>query len=308
MLGTLFSLPSSALQGVNQAHHHLWNLWDQWSDDLFEFVRRDLPKILGVLIVAFILSRILKLISRRLGHLGKSGSLPGGVRAQQINTLSGILYSSGVFIIVLLSALQILPMFGINMGPLLASAGVAGLAIGFGAQTLVKDVVTGFFILVENQYEVGDTIKIADRTGVVELMSLRRTILRDANGSLHIVPNSSIAVVTNFTRDWTQVAMHVSVAYNEPSEKITGLLRQVGTEIFEDPEYKNLIVATPEVPGIEKVSGTEVDYLMLVKTLPGKQYAVSRELRRRIKECFQKNNVQPGGVSHVYVLDKPPTD
>jgi moderate conductance mechanosensitive channel len=308
MLSTFFSLPSAALQAGYQAPHHLWNLWDQWSDDLFEFVRRDLPKILGVLIIAFILTRILSLITRRLGHISKSGSLPSGVRAQQIRTMSGILYSSGLFIIVLLAALQILPLFGINMGPLLASAGVAGLAIGFGAQTLVKDVVTGFFILVENQYEVGDTIKVADRTGVVELMSLRRTILRDANGSLHIIPNSSIAVVTNFTRDWTQIAMHVAVAYNEPSEKITKLLHDVGTELFEDPEFKSLIVAAPEVPGIEKVSATEVDYLMLVKTLPGKQYSVSRELRRRIKECFQKNNVQPGGVSHMFVIDKPPAE
>ncbi|ABF40917.1 MscS Mechanosensitive ion channel [Candidatus Koribacter versatilis Ellin345] len=301
-------LPAAAAQAGWNAHRRFQALWDEWADDLIEFVRRDLPKVIAVLIIAFILTRLLKLITGRLSHLGKTGALPTAVRSQQIRTLSGILYSTGVFIIALLAALQVLPLFGINMGPLLASAGVAGLAIGFGAQTLVKDVVTGFFILVENQYEVGDTIKIADKTGVVELMSLRRTILRDGNGSLHIIPNSSITVVTNLTRDWTQVAMHVSVAYDEPSEKVTGLLKQVGIEIQQDPELKDLIVGSPEVPGIEKVSAGEVDYLMLVKTLPGKQYAVSRDLRRRIKECFQKNNVRPGGISHVYVLDKPPTE
>jgi moderate conductance mechanosensitive channel len=298
---------TSAVQANFPPHRRVWSLFDQWSDDLFDFVRHDLPKIIGVLLIAFILTRVLKLITRRLSHMSKTGTLPTGVRAQQIRTLSGVIYSMGVFIVAFLSAMQILPLFGINMGPLLASAGVAGLAIGFGAQTLVKDVVTGFFVLVENQFEIGDTIKIADRTGVVELMSLRRTILRDGDGSIHIVPNSSISVVTNFTRDWTQIAMHVSVAYNEPSDKVTRLLEEVGTELQNDPVLKDAIVGKPEVPGIEKVSGQEVDYLMLVKTKPGQQYTVSRELRRRIKECFQKNNVQPGGPSQVYVLDKPPS-
>lgn len=287
-------------------HTRFLRLWDQWSDDAFEFVRHDVPKIIAVLLLAFVLTRILKVITRRLSHLSKKGSLPSGVRAQQIRTLSGVLYGVGVFVIAFLAAMQILPLVGINMGPLLASAGVAGLAIGFGAQTLVKDVVTGFFILVENQYEVGDTIKIADRTGVVELMSLRRTILRDGDGSLHIVPNSSIAVVTNFTRDWTQVQMHVSVAYSEASDKITKLLQDIGTDLQRDPAFKDAIVGSPEVPGIEKISGQEVDYLMLVKTKPGQQYGVSRELRRRIKEAFQKNNIQPGGAAQLYVLDRPP--
>jgi small conductance mechanosensitive channel len=113
-------------------------------------------------------------------------------------------------------------------------------------------------------------------------------------------------VVTNFTRDWTQIAMHVSVAYNEPSEKVTKLLQEVGENLHNDPVLKDAIVGKPEVPGIEKISGQEVDYLMLVKTKPGQQYAVSRELRKRIKECFQKNNVQPGGNSQVYILDRPP--
>jgi small conductance mechanosensitive channel len=131
-------------------------------------------------------------------------------------------------------------------------------------------------------------------------------VLRDTDGSLHIVPNSSIAVVTNFTRDWTQIAMHVSVAYSETSDKITQLLNEVGTELQNDPVFQSSIVGKPEVPGIEKVTGQEVDYLMLVKTVPGQQYVISRELRRRIKECFQKNNIQPGGPTQVYVIDKPP--
>lgn len=301
---SFFLLIASPVESAYEGHKRLI---DQWSDDAFEFVRHDLPKIVMVLVVAFVLISILKVITNRLSRYSATGSLPSGVRAQQIRTLSGVIYSFGVFVILFLTMMSILDTVNVNIKPLLASAGIVGLAIGFGAQTLVKDVVTGFFVLVENQFEIGDTIKIADRTGVVELMSMRRTVLRDGDGSLHIVPNSAITVVTNYTRDWTQIAMHVSVAYNEPSEKIIRLLNEVGAELQNDSNYKNAIVGKPEVPGIEKVSGQEVDYLMLVKTTPGQQYAVSRELRRRIKECFQRNKVQPGGQSQVFVLDKAPT-
>lgn len=300
-------LQSSPLAAARQEDKRFRGLFDQWSDDAFNFVRHDLPKIIVVIVIALILIRILRLITRRLGHISKSGSLPSGFRAQQIRTLSSVVYSVGVFVILFLTMMSVLDTVNINIKPLLASAGIVGLAVGFGAQTLVHDVVTGFFILVENQFEIGDTVKLVDRTGVVEVMSLRRTVLRDGDGSLHVVPNSSITVVTNYTRDWTQIAMHVSVAYNEPSEKVTKLLNEVGTELQNDPQFQSAIVGKPEVPGIEKISGQEVDYLMLVKTTPGQQYAVSRELRRRIKECFQRNNVQPGGPSQVYILDKPPT-
>ena len=126
--------------------------------------------------------------------------------------------------------MQILALLGVNMGPLLASAGIAGLAIGFGAQTLVKDFINGFFILAENQYDIGDTVRIAGVQGVVEMMTLRRTVLRDADGTVHTVPSSDIQVVSNLTRDWTQINLHVSVAYGADSERVIALLKQVGVE------------------------------------------------------------------------------
>jgi small conductance mechanosensitive channel len=189
------------------------------------------------------------------------------------------------------------------MGPLLASAGIAGVAIGFGAQTLVRDFINGFFILVENQYDIGDVVKIAGVSGKVESMTLRRTVLRDADGTVHSVPSSQIAVVSNLTRDWTQLSMTISVAYNVDSDKVIKLLQEVGEELASDPDYSNRIVAKPEVPGIEKVGGNEIEYLMLVKTKPGAQDAVRRELRRRIKSCFEKNKIEPGNPNRVYVMD-----
>lgn len=279
---------------------------EDWKGDWENFLRKDLPKIVLVIVVAAILVRLLKMATGRLARFSRTRALPTGMRAQQLRTLASVLNSVGVAVIVFLAAMQILPLLGINMGPLLASAGVAGLAIGFGAQTLVHDVINGFFILMENQYDVGDVVRIGGVSGAVESMSLRRTTLRDDSGAIHIIPNSQITTVSNLTRDWAQVAMHVSVDYRENSDRVVELLKEVGNDLRNDPAFSERLVADPQVPGIERVAGGEVDYLMLVKTRPGEQYAVTRELRRRIKECFQKNNIQPGNPARVYVMETPP--
>jgi small conductance mechanosensitive channel len=186
---------------------------------------------------------------------------------------------------------------------MLASAGIAGLAIGFGAQTLVHDFINGFFILLENQYDIGDTVRIAGVKGTVEKMSLRMTVLRDEDGTVHLVPNSAVQIVSNTTRDWAQFALRVTVAYSEASDRIIKLLKEVGEEIRHDPDYEADIVSDIQVPGIDRVGSGEAEYLMLIKTRPGKQYPVSREMRRRIKACFEKNNIQAAGPGRVYVMD-----
>ena len=280
---------------------------DGWGDDAFDFVRHQVPRIFAVLIIAFILTRLLKLVSRHLGELSNRQDLPSSVRSQQLRTLSSVIYSVGVFVILFIAAMQILPLLGINMGPLLASAGIVGLAIGFGSQALVKDFINGFLILAENQYDIGDTVRIAGVLGEVETMTLRRTVLRDADGTVHTVPSNEIKVVSNLTRDWALINLHVSVAYGADSERVIGLLKQVGEAVTSDADFADMIVARPEVAGIEKVSGNEVDYLILVKTKPGAQYAVRRELRRRIKLCFEKNNIEPGDPSRVFVTGIPKT-
>lgn len=287
---------------VMQTPHSWLQILNTWSDDTFEFVRRDVPKIIGVLIVAVILGHFLKVVRNRLVRLSEAAARQTAMRATQLRTLASVVYSVGLFFIFSVAGMQILPVLGINIGPLLASAGIAGLAVGFGAQTLVKDVINGFFILAENQFDLGDIVKIGPVQGTVEKITLRRTVLRDADGTVHNIPNSQIAIVSNMTRDWTQLALHISVSYNENSDKVVGLLQEVAAELWHDPAFTERIVAEPIVPGIEKVSAEEVDYLLLVKTKPGEQYAVSRELRRRIKECFEKNQVQPGGQHRFYVM------
>ena len=273
---------------------NLWEVAQGWRTDALEFLQKDAPKILAIVIIAIVLNRLLKLITKRLDRFSRKQGLPSGVRAQQLRTVASVNYSVGTFIITFVALMMILGAVGINIGPLLASAGIAGLAVGFGAQTLVKDVINGFFILLENQYDIGDAVRVAGVQGTVEAVTMRRTVLRDADGSVHNIPNSEIKIVTNLTRDWTQATLHIAVDYSESSDRVMSLLRDIAAEVKTDARFSDDIVAEPDVPGIERVVGSEVDYLMIVKTRPGKQYAVQRELRRRIKESFEKNGIKPG--------------
>ena len=274
-----------------------------WREDAFFWARHNGPKLIVILVVAFILVHLLAIISHRLRGYQHAEALPSGMRTQQLRTLADVINSVGKFVIYLVALLQLLPLFGVDVKPILASAGIAGLAVGFGAQTLVKDMINGFFIIVENQYDVSDVIKVAGVSGAVEAMTLRRTTLRDSNGTVHIIPNSEIKVVSNLTRDWAQVTLNISVDYNESSDRILKLLNQIGDDIYHDENFMDLFVSEPEVPGIERISGREVEYLMLAKVKPGKQWQVGRELRRRIQKVFAEQGVQTAGSGRVYIAD-----
>jgi small-conductance mechanosensitive channel len=271
-----------------------------YQEKLMDLLRDDAPHIVGILLVAFIFWQIIRSITARLAEFTRRESLRGRVRAQQLRTLSSVVRSGGTFLVSFIAALQILEIFHINIAPLLASAGVAGLAIGFGAQTLVKDIITGFFILFENQFDIGDTVKVAGVSGTVEEVRLRSTVLRDGDGTQHLVPNSQISIVSNLTRDWNLLTLHVAVDYNESSDRVIQLLKEVAEDFRNDPDFMDDLVSEIEVPGIERVSGSEVDYLVSAKVRPGKQARVSRELRRRIKTCLEENQVKAGGPAMVY--------
>jgi moderate conductance mechanosensitive channel len=281
----------------------LSDLLHNWRQDALTFLHHDAPKLAVITIGAFVTIRILRVITGRITVL-QTHRLPSGIRFQQVRTLAGVINGVGVFAVLFVALLQILSLLGINLGPLLASAGIAGLAIGFGAQTLVHDVINGFFILMEDHFDIGDTIRTANVKGTVELMSLRRTVLRDDDGTVHIIPNSQITIVSNMTRDWSQVALRVTVAYDEPSDRIISLLQKIGEDVRHDPGFEGDIVSDIQVPGIERVGIGEADYMMLVKTRPGKQYGVSRELRRRIKEEFAKQKIKTPGPGRVFVVDQ----
>jgi len=273
-----------------------------WRGDSINFLRHDMPKILVVVVGSFVLMRVLRALTR--GMIAVRSRSPGaGPSASQIKTLASVINSIGLFVILFVAALEVLKTLGLDLGPLLASAGIVGLAIGFGAQTLVKDFINGFFVLLEDQYNLGDVIRIAGLKGTVEDMTLRRTVLRDDDGTVHIVPNSQIQTVSNMTRDWAQFALRVTVSYSEPSDKIIQILRGVGEDMRHDPVFQDDIVSDVQVAGIDRVGNGEAEYLVLIKTRPNKQYGVSREFRRRVKDALDKNKVQAAPPGRIFVMD-----
>src|SRR6266851_5210068 len=296
-------MASWIMQTIALAEGNIPPLLRDWREDTMTFLRHDAPKILLVLLVAYLLTRMARAVARKTADLHVR-KLPSGVRVQQVRTVASVVTSIAVFVIFFVAALEVLSLLGLNLGPMLASAGIAGLAIGFGAQTLVHDFINGFFILLENQYDIGDIVRVAGVKGAVEDMTLRHTVLRDDDGTVHTVPNSAIQIVSNTTRDWSQLALRVTVAYSEPSEKVVRLLREVGDEMRQDTAFAEDIVGDVNVAGLDRVGNGEAEYLMLVKTRPNKHFGVSRELRRRIKECFEKNGVQAAGPGRIYVVDQ----
>lgn len=213
-----------------------------WLADLQEFLHAALPKIIVIVLGAWILARILKLVTGRMIRLAESrarGNLA------QVRTLASVTRATGIGIIGFIAALEILPLLGFKLEPLLASAGVAGVALGLAAQTIVKDCLNGILILVEDQYNVGDVVKLGGVGGTVETMSLRKTQVRDGDGTLYIIPNSQITIVANVTRDFSIATINVSVDFSANPDEVMSLLKDVAMSVRNDPAYKDVFLADP---------------------------------------------------------------
>ena len=207
-------------------------------------------------------------------------------------TLSSVIRLVIVVIISVVALSMVLGEFGIEIGPILAAAGVLGLAVGFGAQSLVKDVVTGFFILLENQIRVGDVVQIAGKGGLVEKVSLRMIILRDLAGNVHYVPNGEISTVTNMTMDYSRYVFEIGVAYRENVDEVIEIMKQIDEELRNDPEYQDDIIEPLEVQGLDSFGDSAVVIKARTTTKPIKQWRIGREFNRRLKEAFDEQNIE----------------
>ena len=217
------------------------------------------------------------------------------------DTLSRVLVGTIQVFILFIAIFMILSELQIDIAPILAGAGVVGIAIGFGAQSLVKDLVAGLFIIIENQYRVGDVVKIADVSGIVEGMNLRRTVLRDLDGIVHIVPNGEIRVASNFTKDWSRVNLNISVAYKENLDHVISVINRVGKELAEDSEWAPIILKAPQVLRVDNLGESGVDIKILGDTKPIRQWDVMGELRRRLKKAFDDEGIEiPWPHTKVY--------
>ena len=184
---------------------------------------------------------------------------------------------------------MVLDMFDINTASILATAGIGGLAIGFGAQSLVKDIITGFFILFEDQFSVGDYVKIGEYEGIVEELGVRVTKIRAFSGELHIIPNSNIEIVTNRARGNMRALVVITVAYEENMEKVSRVLNEVCNEVKKDNEN---IVEGPNLIGLSNLGEYGMDFTIIAKTIPMEQWGVEREIRKKVKESFDRENIE----------------
>ena len=207
--------------------------------------------------------------------------------------VSSVLTHAIGVIIAVAAAFMILSEIGIDITPLLAGAGVAGIAIGFGAQSLIRDVISGFFIMVEDQYNVGDVAQVAGITGLVEGLNLRRTLLRDLDGILHVVPNGEIRVASNFTKMWSRAHLNISVAYKEDLDRVMAVIRKTWEEMAEEPDWAPFLISkTPWLLRVNEFGDSGIVIKVVGETQPMKQWDVMGELRRRIKRVFDEQGIE----------------
>lgn len=211
---------------------------------------------------------------------------------QRADTLSHFLVRTVVVIIWVVAAFMMLAEIGISITPLLATAGVAGIAIGFGAQSLIRDVIAGFFIIMEDQYAIGDVLQAAGVTGLVEDITIRRTILRDLDGIVHVVPNGEIRIASNYTKDWSRVNLNISVGYGEDLDHVIAVINRVSREMADEEYWRPLILNAPQVLRVDKFADSGIEIKILGETKPIYQWDVMGELRKRIKKAFDQEGIE----------------
>ncbi len=265
-------------------------------------------RLLVIVSVALIVNRLLKSLTSRLVRAADSDALGrvARMREQQSRTIAGVLYSAGTAIIVIIAVLTALPEFGFNITPVAAAAGLASLAVGFGAQHLVRDFINGFFTVFEDQYVVGDIVRVGDVVGRVEHLTLRRTVVRDAYGALVSIPNGDIGKVANLSRDWGQLFLDTMVSSNQPLDAALAALEAVATAFRTDPTWSSMLVDGPRVLGVESLTANGTTLRIQVRTAPNRQDDVARELRRRIQTGFSERGIELGGVQRMQLLGAEP--
>jgi len=264
--------------------------------------------IFGVLIAAAVTNVVfVKISSRALARIETRREL-SEARKKRIETLGRICSSLISILIWAVAALVILDELKVKIGPILAGAGIAGVAIGFGAQSMVRDFLSGFLILIENQFSVGDVVKIGDVGGVVESMTLRITVLRDLEGRVHIIPNGEIKVVTNMTRHFSWSVVEVSVAYAEDVDRVMELMKREGDELRADSRFRGFILEPMEMLGVESIADAQVTIRCRFKTLPIRQWEVAREFRRRLKKALDAEGVRIALPQRVIYFGRLPAD
>ncbi|MDD5590475.1 MAG: mechanosensitive ion channel [Dehalococcoidales bacterium] len=266
--------------------------------------------ILAVAAIAYFFYRLARvLIPRMVDHWVKGvgkGRYAKEERTKRSQTLSSFLTGSATAVIVLVAVLMILSRVGINITPLLAAAGVVGIAIGFGAQSMVRDMLRGALILMQNQYNKGDVVRIAGITGLVEDVNIMRTVMRDLDGIVHSIPNGEVSTSSNYTKEWSRVNIDIPVAYGEDLDHVTEVINRVGASLAEDDIFGRMITTAPKVLRVSNFGESGIEIKVLGETKPLMQWDVTGELRKRVKKAFDQEGIEiPWPHVKIYFGDSP---
>ncbi|HUG41330.1 MAG TPA: mechanosensitive ion channel family protein [Longimicrobiales bacterium] len=249
-------------------------------------------EILLILLLAFGAYRVLRIFTARLQREVEEPDLVRKrLREQRAFTVASLLNNVGLVAIAGIAFLMVLGTF-IEIGPLLAGVGVLGLAVSFGAQSLVKDLISGAFMLIEGQFAVGDVVRIKETAGLVEKITLRTLVLRDIHGVVHVIPNGSVETLSNLTKSWSRAVLEIGVGYKEDVDRVMEVMLEEAIKLHQDPDWAPVIVEEPVVPGVERFDDSAVTVRVMFKTLPLKQWDVARQYRRRIKKRFDAEGIE----------------
>ncbi len=271
-----------------------------------------LVRLVLVPLVAFVLTRLVHALGRHIvKRIHEDPSEISAEREQWAQTVVNVFSRAASSVIVAVAAIYMLKELKIDVTPIIASAGVVGLALAFGAQALVRDYFAGFFILLENQYKIGDTVKIGDSTGIVERVSLRLTVLRADDGTVFYIPNGNVQLVANLSKGWAITELKIEVGYEADLDRVAAVLREVGNELNSDELLGGKILEAPQYLGIEEFGENGITVSMIFRTLPNEQLVIVREARNRIKKAFDREKIPradppPDPVRHVYPPERPP--
>lgn len=271
--------------------------WEELARSIVSWGVEVLPSILLILFVAWVASRLAKGLLRRLKpvistNLKKGGKIDPEEMDKRVDTLFGIVSSTIRIILWLVIAMMLLRKLGIDVAPIIAGAGIVGLAVGFGAQELVRDFIAGFFILLENQVRAGDVAIINGTGGLVEHVGLRTTTLRDLTGTVHIFQNGKVNSLSNMTKEWSAMVFDIGVAYKEDTDRVVEIMERVAADLRGDPKFGALIIENLEVFGVDAFGDSAVVIKARLKTRPVQQWTVGREYRRRLKKAFDAEGVE----------------
>lgn len=274
-----------------------------WADRIIDWATTSGLRIAAMIVGAVILYYIIRTISRRVFRVAGRKMIDSDrvsrEQEQRAKTLAGIVRGLFIAVMIVVVVSMTLQELGYSIGPLLAGAGIAGIALGFGAQTLVRDLIGGFFILSEGQYYVGDVIKVGTVQGKVEAIKLRTTLVRDTEGILHIIPNGEMRVVSNLTKGWSRVNLDVVIDYREDLEKVVEILGSAAADAKKDPVVGGYISEGPKVLGVEKIEGKNVTIRIVAETLPFKDPDVARVLRKSIATALGAQKIVMGDAPAV---------